>query len=215
MKSTLKLCLFFFLFIILVSVLMSCATSNKFKQVTKTTSDSTAVTRIDSSTSKTVDSAHVKKDNTITTVEKEDNYTKVTVIEFEKDSVQTDISRPIHADKIDPNDYFYFPAAVKKVTVTETGTKKEKAVTQNNIVDSGGKKETANTNLVKDQKTEVKKTAVQTTKKKFSINTTGLIISFCILLLLYLVYRYLKKRYPAFFGSNKNKKPDEYPVTKT
>ena len=116
----------------------------------------------------------LKKDNTVTTVEKEDNYVKETVIEFEP--VKSDIKA---AD--------YFPI-IKKTTIKETGIKKEKQTIASNKVDSTALKTTQSTDLTKEVSTDLHKTEV--TKNK-EVKRTSYYGWLWLLLLIpaYLVYR--------------------------
>ena len=131
----------------------SCSTTKKIKSFTKTTVDSVSVVKIDSSTLKAVDSTSVKKDNTITTIEKQDDYEKETVIEF--DTVN-------HSSEKSPAEDYFSP--IIKITIKEKGIKKEKSSIQTNILDSSRKLSTETADLRKITDTKLHKT--ETVKNK-------------------------------------------------
>lgn len=156
-------------------ILFSCATTNKTKSVAKTSIDSTVTVKVYSNVVKVKDSTTVKKDNTVTLTEKEDNYTKETVIEFDTAT----------AIKTDSKDYFQ---PVKKITIRETGIKKQKQTIAANKVDSTKVVSNESTDLTKESKTELQKT--ETIKNK-DVKRTSYWGWLWLLLLIpvYLVYR--------------------------
>lgn len=119
-KLTITYILFIIGYLIFMGCLISCSTSKKLKNSTKTTVAKNETAKIDS--------VSVKKDNTVTTVEKSDDYEKETVIEFD--------TMPNGGGFIYPNpveDYFQ---PVKRITIKEKGTKKENIVIATNKQDS-------------------------------------------------------------------------------
>lgn len=161
---------------ILIFVVLSigCSTTNKTKSVFKSTTDSSSVVSIDSNVVKAVDSVSVKKDNTVTTTEKEDNYTKVTEIEFEPTSVTFTPA----AD--------YFPP-VKRIKITETGVKKERTNIVQNKNDSTAKKDLTKIDLTKNVKSDVSKTLSVKEKEVHRTSYMGLFITVAICLLIFIV----------------------------
>lgn len=133
--------------LVIAAILYSCSTTHKSKSYSKSTVDSSSVVKIDSNVVKKIDSVSVKKDNTVTTVEKEDDYTKETVIEFDS---TTRSSTPA-AD--------YFPA-IRKITIKEKGIKKEKQIIAANTIDSSQVTKNETLDLTKTVNTDVKKTEV-------------------------------------------------------
>lgn len=161
-----------------------CATTNKTKSITKTNIDSTSLVKVDSNVVKSVDSTSLKKDNTITTVEKEDNYTKETVFEF---GIGGDTSSYKQEKGFYVKSADYFPP-IKKITIKETGIKKEKQIIAANKVDSTVLKSNESTGLVKEENTQLHKT--ETVKNK-DVKRTSYYGWLWLLLLIpaYLVYR--------------------------
>lgn len=141
----------------IAAVLASCSTSRKTKSVFKSTTDSSSVVKIDSNVNRVIDSTTVKKDNTITTTETEDNYTKETIFEFDTSFkwVDTLNDQPKRSGWVVADDYF---PPIKKITIRETGIKKERVKTVANKIDSTtvAKKETVD--LTKSVNTETHKT---------------------------------------------------------
>lgn len=195
-------------YIIPLLLLYSCSTTNKHKEIRKSTIDSLSVVKIDSNHSKTVDSTNVKRDNTVTVKETEGNYTKETVIEFDN----TKIASPLLTDsaikkawedgkpyttEIIAEDYFpvFLSRPVKKITIKETGIKKTKETTVADKNDSTNVKKTDSGNLTKDVKTNLVKT--ETVKKK-EVERTSYWGWLWLLLLIpaYIVYRYWDKIKP-------------------
>lgn len=203
MKDTLKLCALYVLMILLVTWLASCSTTKKSKSVTKTTVDSSVIAKVDSAVKKYVDSVSVKKDNSVTTTEKQDDYKKVTEIEF-------DTAKKYPVDAAD-----YFPP-VKRIKITETGIKKEKITNVVSVSDSTRKKELSNTDLSKNIKTDYVKTETVRTKnvqKKsyWGWMWIGLIIAGIIAL--YIIGRYYG--WWVWFIALFKKRKDDYPVKYT
>jgi len=158
----------------MVAILASCGTTSKIKSYSKSSVDSSSVTKIDSNVTKTDEATTVKKDNTVTTIEKQDDYTKETVIEFSTDFAPgvtkkqfdslrdsgkplTTLTKEDFTDWITNTDYF---PPVRKITIKETGIKKEKHIIAANTVDSStvSKKETVD--FTKTVNTELHKTEV-------------------------------------------------------
>lgn len=169
---------------IVIMCFSRCSTTNKTKSVTKTNTDSTSIVKIDSNIVKLKDSTTVKKDNTVTTIEKEDNYVKETTIEFDtsKYAKGSGIYEP--SGNL-PTDYFQ---PIKKITIKETGTKKEKKTIAANKIDSTSLKSTEKIDLSKETKTELVKT--ETTKNKVVERTSYWGWLWLLLLIpAYLVYR--------------------------
>lgn len=152
-----------------------CSTTKKIKSVTKTYIDSTVTVKIDSNVVKVKDSTAVKKDNTLTVTEKEDNYTKETVIEFDTAT----------AIKTDSKDYFQ---PVKKITIRETGIKKQKQTIAANKVDSTKVISNESTDLTKESTTELQKTEVTKNKEVRRTSYWGW-LWLLLLIPAYLVYR--------------------------
>lgn len=154
-----------------IILLASCSTTSKIKTTVKTTVDSSSVTNIDSSNIKTVDSAVVKKDNTVSIKETDGTITKETIFEFADEDTTTKAATewPWHPSTIIPAADFFPPirttGKLKKVTVRETGSIKTKETTNTNKQDSAHKITTENTNLVKSNATDVKKTTVAKEKQ--------------------------------------------------
>ncbi len=178
------------------AVLQSCSVTKKSKYSEKTTVDSTGTTRLDSSNTKTLDTTSVKKDNTVTTIETEGDYTKKTTIEFDtaeptkpyvKDPPPLDTGY-IKVWPTDAADYFAKKQRVKKITIEERGQVKTKEVKQAATYDSTSKHTSDDTQLNKEQNTAVKKTTSVTIKDK---KTTSYWAWLWLLLLIpaYLVYR--------------------------
>lgn len=219
------------LLIFLMVMISSCSTTSKTKSIVKTTVDSSSVIKIDSNVVKAVDSVNVKKDNTVTTVEKEDNYTKVTTVEFEPSGLakwlrdlgpgvtgtaidsMNKIGQPLTTAtgifnyQIDPADYFQ---PIKKITITETGTKKEKAVIVANTSDSTHKKDLSNAELTKTVKTDVAKTETVKNKEVERKNYLGLVVILISALVVWVVgYRLgIWRKFFALFKDD----DDEYPI---
>lgn len=143
--------------IILVALLFGCSTINKHKSVEKVFTDSLSVIHVDSIAVKTVDSAKVIKDNTITITDKTDDYKEVTVFEF-----GTSRSMPNPQDSVmsGASKEDYFPV-IKKITVTKTGTKKENIKVAANTIDSSWFRHKDSVVLNKDTKTGLKKTEIK------------------------------------------------------
>lgn len=181
-------------YIIPLLLLYSCSTTNKHKEIKKSTIDSVSVVKIDSSHSKTIDSTNVKKDNTVTVKETEGNYTKETVIEFDtvastlktyRAETSNVITQPSLSEIIDASDYF---RPIKKITIKETGVKKTKETIVADKNDSTNVKKTDTGNLTKDVKTNLVKT--ETIKNK-EVERTSYWGWLWLLLLIpaYLIYR--------------------------
>lgn len=168
MRSTKKLAWSILLIITIVVILASCSTTSKTKSIVKTSVDSSSVTKIDSNTVKSIDSISVKKANTITNTEVEDNYTKVTVIEYDT----TDFTRLSimwdsmdHLFKTPAADYFpSIKQPIKKITISETGIKKERTNIVQNKSDSTKLSKNDNIELTKTTAVDLHKT--ETVKNK-------------------------------------------------
>lgn len=139
-----------------------CSSSKKFKEQIKTSD----TVKIDSTSSSSIDTSHVVKDNTVSTKEKENTYTKETTIEFNQTSSDTATRYPErYMDK--PEDYFQ-KNSIKKITIKETGIKKEKETETKNIVDSSVGKIKNDVAVNKEEKHETSKTTKSKSVFRFS-----------------------------------------------
>lgn len=184
MRSSTKLGCFYLGIIIVVLVMhsiASCTTTKKVKWEENTSIKASTANKIDSSSLKTESSAQVKKDNTVTTVEKEDDYEKETVIEFGEGLTKTAIDSAIASGKpfstilitsdgslaIPAEDYFQ---PIRKITIKEKGTRKEKSTTEANTYDSTSKSSKEQVWLVVTTKMQV---VTKTNIKKKDVVTSG------------------------------------------
>lgn len=123
----------------------------------------TAEDKIETSSLKTDDSKSVKKANSVTTVEKQDDYEKETVIEFGKDLFTPEIildsviksGKPFTTGSVTAADYFPTNQPISRITIREKGSKKEKTTEQKNTYDSTSKSSKEQIWLVVTTKREV------------------------------------------------------------
>lgn len=158
MKETTKLLWLYILFICIVALLASCSTTKKIKSVKRSSVDSSSITKIDSVINRVIDSVKVKKDNTVTLTEKQDDYKKETVIEY-NGLTRKQVDSMIRAGR--PEAVDYFPV---RVTIKETGTRKERAAVVADTYDSSRIVNNEKQELTKTVKTDLDKT--ETVKEK-------------------------------------------------
>jgi len=176
----------------IIAILASCSVTKKNKSSYKESLDITTSEKIDSSNLKSTDSVSVKKDNSITTVETEDNYKRETVIEFDTSRLNdwiknlgpgltqefidsmNDSGQPVKTGWITAADYFPKNLnSVKKITIRETGTKKENVKTILNKTDSSKIVRTDSGKLVKTVSSDLHQTETVTTKEKETTSYWG------------------------------------------
>lgn len=207
-------------FVVIIVLLSSCSTTRKIKSVVKSTTDSSSVVKIDSNITRTIDSTTVKKDNTVTTTETEDDYKKEIIIEFDTSFkwVDTSNTQPKRSGWVVADDYF---PPIKKITIRETGVKKEKTVTVANKIDSTtiAKKETVD--LTKSVNTETHKTTIEKNKEVKRTSYwgwlwIGLICLACAVVFAFgWYYGWYYGWWRWLFALFKRKNKDEYPVKYT
>lgn len=159
--------------VIIAALLTSCSTTHKSKSVSKKTVDSSSVVKTDSAGSRLTDSTSVKKDNTLTVKETEGSYTKEIIFEFATEPGKDTIKFSGHINTPLPaSDYFPLiqPGRLKKITVKENGSIKQKETVAANTSDSGNKKTAETVAVNKTIETELH--AIDVVKKK-DIETTG------------------------------------------
>lgn len=197
------------LLLLIIAILASCSTTSKTKSVTRSTTDSVSTTKVDSSVLKATETTAVKKDNSVTTTETEDNYTKETVIEF-------DTAKAVEFDTLDipriggSAAADYFPPnfnRVKKITIRETGIKKEKVNQVINKQDSTKTTSAEKTDLVKSISTDLHKTETVKNKEKETTSYWGwLWLALIVAAAVYIEWRFkVIKWFAGLF-----KKEDEY-----
>lgn len=161
-----------FVIIVIAALLTSCSSSRKIKSFGKKVDDSSSQVKFDSSNIKQTDSSSVKKDNTVTVKETEGAYTKETIFEFADEPKDTLINTGLKSDlrtytAVQAADYFppiKTTGHLKKITIKESGTVKQKETRANNTVDSTQFANHESTTLNKDTKTETHKTEVVSNK---------------------------------------------------
>ena len=189
----------------------SCSVSHKIKSSSRSTVDSLSTVKIDSVVVKTVDSTRVKKDNTITTIDREDNYQKVTVVEFDTTGHIVELNNLLYhlPDVTDAADYF---PPIKKITITENGVKKEKHIIVANTSDSSQFANREVTNLRKNVTTDLHKVEVIKNKDIKRTSYWGWLWIALIIVAVYLVGWYFGIWGWVILWIKRTRKKDTYPV---
>ena len=156
-----------------------CSTTKKTKSSSTTVLETSSAEKLDSASLKTVDSTSVKKGNTITVIEKEVDYDKETVIEFDTtwdvgvtnsliDSMK-ETGQSLKTGWVTAADYLSAQPVIR-ITIREKGSRKEKYTSEANTYDSTSKSSKDHLWVVVATTREV--TYKNTTKKK-DVVTSG------------------------------------------
>jgi hypothetical protein len=189
------------------AVLHSCTTTNKTKTLKKEETKTEKTATIDSTTTASLDSAGMRRSVIVAATESQDDFTKITVIEFDTMATPRLVNTlPLIGDATPAEDYvteignIRARGRVKSITIKETGNKTAKAKTETTTTDTAHKKADATADVKRTESVKTESKVTEKNKHVFRIDSTGLVVGSIILLILAAVCYYYRKRISLFLS---------------